>query len=163
MEVILKEDVEKLGRAGEKTRVAEGYGRNYLIPQGLAVRATPSAMKIVQNYMKKRAIRLTAEKAEAKKQAEEIGKLRFEYLRKAGDEGKLYGSVTASEIVKDILIKGFTVDKRKVLLDMPLKYLGEHKVKIKLHPEVITEIRVDIKMEEEEVPILKASEETEEK
>jgi len=144
MEIILKEDVEKVGKAGEKARVATGYARNYLIPQGLAIKATERALKDIEDHMKRRAKRLAEEKADAEKMAEALSLLKLEFTRKAGEEGKLFGSVTASEIGKEVVAKGFNIDKRKVLLDVPVKQLGEHKVPIKLHPEVTAEITVEV-------------------
>ena len=148
MEVVLKEDVEKVGQAGEKVRVANGYGRNYLIPQGLAIEANSSNVSVIEQHMKSRAKRLAAQKVEAEAMAVEIGKLHLVYTRRAGEEGKLFGSVTASEIGRSVVDKGFEIDKRKILLDMPIKQLGEHEVKIKLHPEVTGIIKVEIQAEE---------------
>jgi large subunit ribosomal protein L9 len=150
MEVVLKEDVGKVGLAGEKVRVANGYGRNFLIPQGLALEATDSNLKILEFHMKDRAKKLAAQKGEAEAMAAEIAKLHISFTRKAGEEGKLFGSVTASEIGRVVVKKGFQIDRRKILLDMPIKQLGEHEVKIKLHPEVTGTITVEIKAEEPE-------------
>lgn len=148
MEVVLKEDVEKVGLAGEKVGVADGYGRNYLIPQGLAIEATSSNMSVIEQHMKNRAKKLAAQKGEAEAMAAEIAKLHLVYTRRAGEEGKLFGSLTASEIGRSVIEKGFQIDKRKILLDMPIKQLGEHDVKIKLHPEVTGIIKVEIRAEE---------------
>ncbi len=147
MDVILKEDVEKVGKAGEKASVSNGYGRNYLIPQGFAIKATPAALKVIEDHMRKRAKRLAAQKADAEKQAVELGKLCLSFIRRSGEDGKLFGSVTAHEIGAGVIAKGFEIDKRKVSMDTPLKSLGEHKVKIKLHPEVAAEITVEVKAE----------------
>jgi large subunit ribosomal protein L9 len=163
MEIILKEDVEKVGKAGEKARVAAGYARNYLIPQGLAIKATERALKDIEEHMKRRAKRLAEEKADAEKMAEALSQLKLEFTRKAGEEGKLFGSVTASEIGKEVVAKGFNIDKRKVLLDVPLKQLGEHKVPIKLHPEVTAEITVEVKPEGGETIVAPVGEEPAEK
>ncbi|MEE8484835.1 MAG: 50S ribosomal protein L9 [Nitrospinota bacterium] len=161
MELILKEDVEKLGDAGSKVKVAGGYGRNYLIPQGLALEATPSNLKALENHMKKRAKRLAAIKSQAEGQAAELNKIHLAFTRKSGVEGKLFGSVTATDIYKEIEAKNFEIDKRKILLDMPIKEVGEHKVGIKLHPEVTAEITVEIKAEAEEAPVLPVEDEVE--
>lgn len=148
MEVVLKEDVEKVGLAGEKIKVANGYGRNYLIPQGLAIEATAANMYVIEQHMKNHAKKVAAQKGEAEAMAAEIAKLHLVYTRRAGEEGKLFGSVTSSEIGRSVVEKGFQIDKRKILLDMPIKQLGEHEVKIKLHPEVTGIIKVEIQAEE---------------
>ena len=148
MEVVLKEDVEKVGEAGEKVKVADGYGRNYLIQQGLAIEASSANMSVIEQHMKNRAKKLAAQKSDAQAMAAEIAKLHLVYTRRAGEEGKLFGSLTASEIGRSVVEKGFQIDKRKILLDMPIKQLGEHEVKIKLHPEVTGIIKVEIQAEE---------------
>lgn len=144
MEIILKEDVEKVGSAGEKVKVTDGYGRNFLIPQGLAIQATAGNLKVIKQHMNIRAKKIAALKGEAEAMAAELAKLRLSFTRKAGEEGKLFGSVTASEIGRAVVEKGFEIDRRKVLLDMPLKQLGGHEVKIRLHPEVVAVITVEI-------------------
>ena len=144
MEIILKEDVEKVGNAGEKVKVADGYGRNFLIPQGLAIQATAGNLKVIKQHMNIRAKKIAALKGEAEAMAAELGKLRLSFTRRAGEEGKLFGSVTSAEIGRGVVEKGFEIDRRKVLLDMPLKQLGEHEVKIRLHPEVVAGITVEI-------------------
>jgi len=150
MEVILKEDIEKIGKAGELANVKSGYARNYLLPQGLAIASTKSAAKVIEEHMKQRTKRIAAEKSDAEKMADALSSLKLTYTRRAGEEGKLFGSVTAHEIGADIIKKGFAIDKRKVLLDMPLKELGEHKVSVKVHPEVTAQITVEVKAEEVE-------------
>ena len=148
MEIVLKEDVEKVGGAGEKVKVADGYGRNYLIPQGLAIEASSANTAMIDQHMKNRAKKLAAQKSDAEAMAAEIAKLHLVYTRRAGEDGKLFGSLTASEIGRSVVEKGFQIDKRKILLDMPIKQLGEHEVKIKLHPEVTGIIKVEIQPEE---------------
>lgn len=155
MEVILKEDVEKLGFAGKKVRVANGYARNYLIPQGLAIEANAANLKIIEQHMKIRAKHLAEQKAKAEAVAEKIAAIRLVFIRKTGEEGKLYGSVTSAEIAKGVLDNNVEIDKRKIVLDMPIKQLGDHKVKIKLHPEVTAEVAVEVQaeaVEEEAIP-----------
>ena len=164
MEVVLKEDVEKVGFAGEKVQVADGYGRNYLVPQGLAIEATSSNVAVIEQHMKNRTKKLAAQKSEAEAMAVKIAKLRLVYTRRAGEENKLFGSVTASEIGRSVIEKGFEIDKRKILLDMPIKQLGEHEVKIKLHPEVTGTIQVEIRAEEPQPDLTaEATAETKEK
>ncbi|GMT43157.1 MAG: hypothetical protein IEMM0002_1568 [bacterium] len=153
MNIILKEDIEKVGRAGQKVKVAGGYARNFLIPQGLALEATQSNLKVLELHMKTRAKKLSAPKEQAEEMAVEVAGLRLVFIRKSGEEGKLFGSVTASDIGNAVLEKNVAIDKKKVLLDMPIKQLGEHRVKIRLHPEVIAEVTIEIKVEKEEKPI----------
>jgi len=148
MEVILKEDVEKLGDAGQNVKVADGYARNYLLPQGLAVKATASAIEIIKEHMKARAKRLAEQKTDAERMAAEMGKITLVFVRRTADEGRLYGSVTPSEIGNAIIEKGFAIDKRKVVMDLPIKKVGEHKVSIKLHPEVRAVVSVIVNAEE---------------
>lgn len=159
MNIILKEDMEKLGRAGEKVKVAGGYARNFLIPQALALEATPSNLKVLEQHMKARAKRLSAIKEQAQAMAGEISALHLVFTRKSGEEGKLFGSVTPSDIGSAVLEKNIEIDKKKVLLDMPIKQIGIQKVGIKLHPEVTAEVTVEVKAEEEEKSISAETEE----
>ncbi|MBI5179538.1 MAG: 50S ribosomal protein L9 [Nitrospinae bacterium] len=151
MELILKEDVEKLGKAGQHVKVKGGYGRNYLLPQGLAIAATSGNLKVIEQHMVVRSKRLAALKADAEAQAAELNKLHLVFVRKVGEEGKLFGSVTVSDIAKELINnRHFQLDKHKIHLDVVLKQVGEHKVQIKLHPEVVAEITVEVKAEAEE-------------
>jgi len=147
MNVILKEDIDKLGTAGAKVRVADGFARNWLLPQGLAIKQNAAAAKVIEEHMKVRGKKLAAEKVDAENMATELGKLHLEFVRRTAEEGKLYGSVTAAEIGNAIIEKGFNIDRRKVVLDMPVKTVGEHKIGVKLHPEVRAEITVTVKGE----------------
>lgn len=153
MNIILKEDMEKLGKAGDKVKVAGGYARNFLIPQGVALEATTSNLKVLEQHMKVRAKRLSAIKEQAEAMAGEITALHLVFTRKSGEEGKLFGSVTPFDIGNAVLEKKIEIDRKKVLLDMPIKQLGIHKVSIKLHPEVTAEVTVEVKAEEEEKPV----------
>lgn len=160
MELILKEDVEKLGKAGQHVKVKNGFGRNFLLPQGLAIEATAGNLKVIEQHMVLRSKRLAALKADAVAQAAELSKLHLVFVRKVGEEGKLFGSVTLSDIAKEVINnRHFHVDKHKIHLDMPLKQVGEYKVSIKIHPEVSAEITVEIKAEIEEKPIEEKPEE----
>ncbi|MBI5638587.1 MAG: 50S ribosomal protein L9 [Nitrospinae bacterium] len=151
MEVILKEDVEKLGKAGTKVKVKGGYGRNFLLPQGLAIEATKGNLKVIEQHMVQRAKRLAALKADATQMAEELSKVRLVFIRKSGEEGKLFGSVTVTDIAKELIgNRHFHLDKHKIHIDMPLKTVGEHKVEIKVHPEVTATVTVEIQAEAEE-------------
>ena len=147
MEVILREDVDKLGRRGDVIKVAEGYGRNFLLPRGLAMPVTESNKAMIAKERKAFEARMAKEKSEFESLAERIAALRFVAPRKVGENDALYGSVTSGDIGEFLKSKGIEIDKRKVLLDEPIKRLGEHEVKIKLHPEVIALVRVLVSKE----------------
>jgi large subunit ribosomal protein L9 len=144
MEVILKEDVAKLGARGEVVSVAEGYGRNYLLPKKLAVEAT-KANKAVIGQIKASSVRkLAKEKGDAELLAKQFEGVSLQFGRKAGEHDALFGSVTSSDIAHELEGRGFTIDRRKIELDQPLKSLGEFSVAIKLHKEVTVEIKVAV-------------------
>ena len=142
MEVILREDVDKLGRRGDVVKVAEGYGRNFLLPRGLAMAVSESNKAMIEKERKSHEARMAKEKAEFESLAQRIGSLRFVAPRKVGENDVLYGSVTSGDIADFLKAKGVEIDKRKVQLDEPIKKLGEHEVQIKLHPEVAATVRV---------------------
>ena len=145
MEVILKEDVLKLGHRGDVVKVADGYGRNYLLPGKLAIEAT-AANKAVIEQMKGSAIRKSAkEKVSAEELATQISAVELTFERKTGENDHLFGSVTSSDIAHELEAKGYTVDRRKISLDEPLKSLGEYHVPVKLHREVTAHVKVTVK------------------
>jgi large subunit ribosomal protein L9 len=145
MEVILKEDVLKLGHRGDVVKVADGYGRNYLLPGKLAIEAT-AANKAVIEQMKGSAIRKSAkEKVTAEELATQISAVELTFERKTGENDHLFGSVTSSDIAHELEAKGYTVDRRKISLDEPLKSLGEYHVPVKLHREVTAHVKVTVK------------------
>lgn len=147
MEVILKEDVPKLGSRGDVVKVAEGYGRNYLLPRKLAIEAT-AANKAVIDQMKAAAVRRAVkEKSDAELLAKQFDGVNLQFTRRAGENDQLFGSVTSADVVRELEHRGFNVDRRKVQLDEPLKALGEFTVGIKLHREVTTNIKVTIAKE----------------
>ena len=148
MEVILKEDVNKLGHRGDVVKVADGYGRNYLLPKQLAMEATP-ANKAVIEQMKAAAVRRSAkEKAEAEQLVVQLNAVSLVFQRKVGEGDHLFGSVTSVDIAQELAAKGFNVDRRKVQLDEPLKSTGEFHVPVKLHREVTAHISVTVKGED---------------
>ena len=150
MEVILKEDVLKLGHRGDVVKVADGYGRNYLLPEKLAIEATP-ANKAVIEQMKASAIRKSAkEKVDAEAVAQQLNEVELVFERKAGEHEHLFGSVTSSDIAHALEAKGYTVDRRKIALDDPLKTIGEYHVPVKLHREVTSHVKVTVKGEQPE-------------
>lgn len=144
IEVILREDIRTLGRAGEMVRVKPGYARNYLLPQGLAFEATEGNKKRIAAESKARASRDQAEKAEAQKVAATLGDVSLSLSGKAGEEGKLFGSITSQDVAAALARAGHTVDKRRIELDHPIKTIGEHSVTIRLHPEVHAQLRVSV-------------------
>jgi large subunit ribosomal protein L9 len=144
MEVILKEDVPKLGNRGEVVKVAEGYGRNFLLPKKLAIEAT-TANKSVIEQMKAAALRRSAkEKADAEALSKQFDGLEVSFTRKAGENDQLFGSVTASDIAEALEKKSFHVDRRKIQLHESLKTIGEFIVPIKLHKDVTTHLKVTV-------------------
>lgn len=144
LEVILREDIKTLGKAGEMVRVKPGYARNYLLPQGLAYEATEGNKKRIAAESKARGVKLEAEKKEASALASSLGTLTVTITGKAGEGDRLFGSVTASDIADGLAAQGHKIDKRKIELDHPIKSLGEHTVMLRLHPEVQAEIRVSV-------------------
>lgn len=145
MKVLLLEDVDNLGYAGDVKEVANGYGRNYLIPQQLAVLATPGALKQAETIRKAAEKRRAQEKADAEAIANQVGGLKLLFERRAGETGKLYGSVTSADIAEAIQEKtGIDIDKRKVALAEPIRNLGDQQVTIKLMIDVATEIDVEV-------------------
>jgi large subunit ribosomal protein L9 len=151
MKLILKQDVEKLGKAGDIVKVAPGYGRNYLIPKRFAVEATPGNIKITEIEKIAQARRDHREKDAAGILAREIVKLVVTIRRKAGEGGSLYGSVTALDIADFLITHKIDIDKRKIQLDEPIKTMGEYQVPIRLHREVTVPIRVIVEPEPEPV------------
>jgi large subunit ribosomal protein L9 len=149
MELLLKEDVDKLGVRGDLVKVKPGYGRNYLLPRGLAVQATPGNKKQIElqrrNLLKKEA----TERDTATQQADLLKEVTLEFARKVGEHGILYGSVTSMDIAEAFASKGYEVDRRRILLKDPIKEPGEFEVPIKLHREVTTHVKVVVRNEEE--------------
>jgi len=147
MEVILKEDVEKLGHRGDIVKVAEGFGRNFLLPRKLAIEAS-RANKAVIEQMKAAAVRKSAkEKTGAEALAQQLNDVQLTFERKTGEKDHLFGSVTSSDIATALEAKGFKIDRRKVHLDDPLKSLGEFHVPVKLHRDVTAHVKVTVNRE----------------
>jgi len=152
MKVLLIKDVYKLGRAGDAKRVADGYGRNFLIPQGLAVLATPGALKQSEKIRQKAAEQRTILNEEMGVVAEHLKGLELSFAARAGETGKLYGSITSQEIVDAIQKKTGYALKRQQLDMQPLRNLGEHKVHIRLTMDLIPEVKVVVYREGEAEP-----------
>ncbi len=144
IEVILREDVKSLGRTGELVRVKPGYARNYLLPHGLAYEASEGNKKRIAAETKARGVRNTAEKTEAEQAAAKRSAVSLTIPGKAGEEGKLFGSVTAQDVADALGREGHAVDRRRIELEHPIKSLGEHLVSVRLHPEVHAEVRVSV-------------------
>jgi large subunit ribosomal protein L9 len=151
MEVILKEDVPKLGNRGDMVKVAEGYGRNFLLPRKLAVEAT-QANKAVIEQMKAAAVRRAQrDKSDAEALAAQLAPVVINLQRRAGEHDQLFGSVTASDLAGELEHRGFNIDRRKIHLDEPIKMLGEFAVPIRLYRDVVPKIKVVVEKEAVEV------------
>ena len=144
IEVILREDVKSLGKAGELVRVKPGYARNFLLPQGLAFEATEGNKKRIAAETRARGTRDQAERTEAERFAASLGAVTVTLSGKAGEEGKLFGSITAQDIADALAAQGHQVDRRRIELEHPIKTLGHHTVEVRLHPEVHAEVRVSV-------------------
>jgi large subunit ribosomal protein L9 len=149
MKVILKQDIDKLGRAGDVVKVAPGYGRNYLIPRKMAIEATPGNLKKMEIEKLAVARRDQRDKEAATLLAKEIVKLTVMIQRKAGEGGTLYGSVTGIDIADRLAAHKIEIDKRKIQLDEPIKTIGEYQVPVRLHREVTIPIKVVVEPEAE--------------
>ena len=148
MEVILKEDVAKLGSRGDVIKVAEGYGRNYLLPHKLAIEATAGNKAVIAQMRKAAERRSASEKADAEAMAGQFAGLTLTFRRKAGEKDTLFGSVTSAEIAEALAKQGLEVDRRKLQSDA-IKTLGEHTVTAKLHRDVAVSFKVVVEKEAE--------------
>lgn len=144
MKVILRADVENLGSLGDVVNVKPGYGRNYLLPQGMAMIASPGNMKVFEHERKKLQARMDALRAEALGLQGRLEKLEIVIPMHVGENGKLYGSVTSSIIGEAIAAMGIDVDRRRILMDAPIRALGEHPVRIRLHADVVAVVPVKV-------------------
>jgi large subunit ribosomal protein L9 len=144
LKVILREDVASLGDAGDVVSVRAGYARNFLIPQGKALLATEGRVKEIEHHRRVVAEKVARERTEFETQRDQLQSLALEVKMKAGEEGKLYGSVTAPQIAGLIAERGFEVDRRKIRLAEPIKELGEHVVPIRLHRDVVAEVKLTV-------------------
>ena len=144
MEIILREDVQHVGKVGEVVKVKDGYARNYLLPKGLAYPATEANKKKIQYEGERIARQRAAEKSDAQTEATRLADVHLTFPMKVGEEDKLYGSVTASDIQRKLEELGIKVDKRKIDLHEPIRELGDFSVGIKIHPEVRPEVRITV-------------------
>ncbi len=144
MKVMLKEDVPKLGSVGDEVMVKDGYGRNFLIPTGKALLATPKNLKQFRHQKSLVDHKVRKLKGAAQTVADQIAKLSLSVKKKVGEQGKLFGSVTSQEIADMVSAQGVEIDRRKIQLSEPIKSLGEFKIPIKLHPEITAEIQLTV-------------------
>lgn len=148
MKIILRADVEKLGRLGDEVTVKDGYGRNYLLPQGLAMRATPGNLKAFELERKKLQARMDALRAAADAMAGRIEGITLLIPMRVGDNDKLYGSVTTSIIGDALVAQGIDIDRRRILIDQVIRTLGEHPARVRLHADVIASFTVKVVSED---------------
>lgn len=144
MELILREDVAKLGKAGDLVKVKDGFGRNYLLPQGLAYEATPGNKKRIEAESKSRLARQAAERAEASALAARLGAVKLTIARKAGEENRLFGSITAQDVADALAEAGHQVDKRKIELEHPIKTLGFHSVPVRVYHDLHADLQLTV-------------------
>jgi large subunit ribosomal protein L9 len=147
MQIILQEDVEKLGTRGQVVDVAEGYARNFLLPRKLALEASAGNMKRLEKMRATFAKKEATEKGDAQKLAELLAGVSLELTRKAGENDQLFGSVTSADISEALAAKGFTVEKRKIALVDPIKVVGDFEIPVKLHREIAANVKLSVKKE----------------
>ena len=146
MIVILKRDVKGTGKAGDVVKVSDGYARNMLLPKGLAEEATKNNVHTLEKAREKREEEEKKAKAAAEKQAEEMKNMKVEIITKAGEGGKLFGSITTKDIADALQEQhGINIDKRKIVLDQPIKEIGVKRIKVKIYPEITATIAVEVK------------------
>lgn len=148
MELILREDVPNLGKKGDVVNVAQGYARNFLLPRKLAMEKNQNNLRQIEKERKLLQVRLATEKGEAEALAARLGALRLSFRRKVHQGSELYGSVSSGDIAEALEAKGFSVEKRRVVLEEPIKTLGEYSIALRLHPDVTVSIPVAVDKEE---------------
>jgi large subunit ribosomal protein L9 len=150
MKVVLLESIDGLGTVGQEVRVKDGYARNYLIPKGLALLASDSNIKAFKDKIQSRVRSEAKSKEHAVKIADELGAVTLQFAVKTGQEGKLFGSITNTNIYESLVEKGFEIDKKKILLAEPIRHIGTHEVAVRLFPEVSAVVKVEVTAEIEE-------------
>ncbi len=148
MQVILREDIDTLGKIGDVVKVADGYGRNYLVPMKKAIEATPKNVHAMDHAKKMVSDRLRKLKKEATVEADKIKSVSVTIKVKTGEEGKLFGAVTSKDIAEAVKAQGVEIDKRKIVLDEPIKRVGDYTVTVKLHTDITADIKVSVVAEE---------------
>jgi large subunit ribosomal protein L9 len=144
MEVILKEDVANLGHRGDVVKVADGYGRNFLLPRKLALQATAANKAVIEQMKAAAARRSATEKVQAEALLAQLEPVVLTFTRKSGESGHLFGSVTSADIAAELATRGFDIDRRKIVLGDAIKALGNHEVSIRLHREVTAHLKVKV-------------------
>ncbi|HYA97844.1 MAG TPA: 50S ribosomal protein L9 [Methylomirabilota bacterium] len=144
MQIILQEDVEKLGHRGDVVEVANGYARNFLLPRKLAIEATAGNKKALERIRGALAKKTATEQAAAQKQAELLDGVTLSFTRKAGENDQLFGSVTSADVAEALAVQNFTIDKRQVQLADPIKVIGEYPVTIKVFRDITATVRVTV-------------------
>ena len=148
VKVILREDIPRLGEAGEVVSVRPGFARNFLLPQGKAILATESSMKALDHHQRVIADKVAREKKTLEGEKARVEAISLEIAVQVGEEGKLFGSVTAAQIAELLEAKGVSVDRRKIELGEPIKEVGEHRVPLRLHREVVAQLRLNVRAAE---------------
>jgi large subunit ribosomal protein L9 len=144
MKVILKDDIENLGDIGEVVDVANGYARNYLFPRSLAVEANPKNIKQIEHVKRTMAAKIEKVKKEKQSVADKISEIKLSFKAKAGEDGKLFGSITNMDIQKELSVQGVDIDKKKIVINEPIKRTGEYDIQIKLHSDIIANVTAEI-------------------
>lgn len=144
MKVILKQNVDSLGKAGDTVRVADGYARNYLIPKGLAVEASNKSLQALENEKRQIMKKIETEKKKAEAMAERLAGVTLSLTRRVGEQDKLFGSVTTKDVEKSLNELGIEIDRKMILLEEPIKAPGEFLAKIRLQPGVMAEIKITV-------------------
>jgi large subunit ribosomal protein L9 len=144
VKLILREDVPSLGDAGDVVSVKPGFARNYLLPQGKAIHATDANVSELEHHKRVVTERVTRERRVFEAQRDRLQAQRLEFTAQAGEEGKLFGSVTASQIAEELAAKGIEIDRRKIQLEEPIREVGEHTVLIRLHREIVANVKVKV-------------------
>jgi large subunit ribosomal protein L9 len=152
-EILLVKPVDGLGGEGDQVKVRAGYARNYLLPRGIAVPLTGANRKQVEALKKRRAVREAQELTGAQAIAGQLEKTALAFAVKTGEGGRMFGAVTATDVHDQLTAKGFTIEKRRVLLHTPVKTLGKHTVKVKLHADITVELNFDVVSENPIVPV----------
>jgi large subunit ribosomal protein L9 len=147
MQIILREDITNLGRPGDVVKVRDGYARNFLLPRNLAIEANPKNIRAFEHQKRLALMRREAKKGEALKLKERLEALRINITARAGEEGKLFGSVTNIDVERALREQGFDIERRKVILPEPIKQLGDYTVAVKLDPEVDASLKISVNAE----------------
>jgi len=147
VKVILRKDVATLGDAGEVVAVKNGYANNFLIPQGIAIRATEGTLKALETEKKQQAKKVELQRKSAREHADKIEQLSLKVFAKAGDSGKLFGTVTSADIAEALKLQGFEIDRRKITIEAPIKALGKYEADAKLFMDITVKVRFEVEAE----------------